>query len=178
MNRIVRHSLFAATATLLAAGAARAAAEGPPAPPAEVKQLVSQMSGTWTAKDVSATVDGKTIKGTSKVVCDKSAAGFGLSCKVHVDMGPMKLEEVAIVGWDAATGSLHMFTVNNDGTAHDHKGTFTNDVLALEYGATKDGKAFHEALSFTFKGPKELTWKDVSTVGGQPVFSGEAVYRK
>jgi hypothetical protein len=175
MNRIVRNSLFAAV-TLFAAGAA--ATEGPPAPPAEVKQLLAQMTGTWTAKEVVATVEGRSVRGTSKVTCDRSAAGYGLTCKVHVEMGPMKLEEIAMVGWDAGTSSLHMFTVNNDGAAHDHKGTFTNDVLALEYGATKEGKPFHEALSFSFKGPKELTWKDVCTLGGQPVFSGEAVYKK
>ena len=177
MNRIVRTSLFAAAVILLTSFAARAA-EGPPAPPAEVKELFGWMSGTWTAKDVVATVGGKTVKGTSKVTCDKSAAGYGLTCKVQVAMGPMKIEEVTLVGWDAGTNLLHMFTVNNDGAAHDHKGTFANSVLALEYDATKDGKPFHETLSFTFKGPKELIWKDVSTLGGQPFFSGEAVYKK
>jgi hypothetical protein len=28
------------------------------------------------------------------------------------------------------------------------------------------------------KGPKELLWKDVCTVGGEVVFSGEGLYRK
>jgi hypothetical protein len=174
---MIRKLLFASALSFVAVTTAQAA-EAPPAPPAEVKQLLAQMAGTWTAKDVSAMVEGKTVKGTSKVTCDKSAAGVALTCKVRVEMGPMKLEEIAIIGWDAATGSLHLFSVNNDGSAHDHKGTFANNVLALEYGATTDGKPLHEALSFTFKGPKELVWKDVFKVGGQEVFAGEGTYKK
>ena len=112
------------------------------------------------------------------MTCEKVAVGWAVVCNVHVDMGAMKLDEADVIGWDANTRSLHVFSVSSDGVAHDHKGTFANDVLALEYGATRDGKPFHEALSFTFKSPKELTWKDDCTLGGQPVFSGEGVYRK
>jgi hypothetical protein len=177
---MIRKLLMAATVSLTAAGSVRAAEAPPPspAPPAEVKQLLAQMAGTWTAKEVTATMDGKLIKATSKVTCDRSAAGYALSCKVHVDMGAMKIEEIAIVGWDAKTNAIHLFSVNSDGSAHDHMGTFANNVLALEYGATTDGKPFHEALSFTFKGPKELVWKDVYKLAGQEVFSGEGTYRK
>jgi hypothetical protein len=170
---------FAVSFTLSSAAVTTArAAEAPAAPPPEVKQLLAEMAGTWTAKEVSATFDGKTVKATSKVSCDKSAAGLALTCKVRVDMGAIKVEEVAIIGWDRATASLHLFSVNSDGSAHDHKGTFVNNVLALEYGATADGKPLHEALSFTFKGPKEMLWRDVYQVGGQEVFSGEGTYKK
>jgi hypothetical protein len=178
MTRIVRNSLFTVLATLSVAGAARAGGEPPAAPPPEVKQLLGQMQGTWTAKEVTVQVEGKPCKGTSKVTCDKAANGWALTCRVHADMGPVKIDEVDIVGWDSGTNSLHVFSVSSDAVAHDHKGTFANNVFATEYAATNDGKPFHESLSFIFKNPRELTWKDVVTLGGQAIFSGEGVYKK
>ena len=131
-----------------------------------MKDLLGRMAGTWTAKEVTAQVGGRHVKGSSKVTCEKTAGGWAVSCKVHVDMGPMKIDEADVIGWDANTKSLHVFSVSSDGVAHDHKGTFANDVLALEYANTKEGKPFHEALSFTFKSPKELTWEGRLHAGG------------
>jgi hypothetical protein len=169
-------TLGIATATLTGAEPARAD-EASSAPPPAIKTMLARMQGTWTAKDVAVTVAGRPMKAQGRVTCAK-AAGGGLQCHVQATMpGGMKQEETNVIGWDPQGGKVHIFAVNPKYT-HDHVGTLDGDVLSLSYTGTRDGKPWEEALSFTFKGDKELVWKDTCTSGGQVVFAGEGTYRK
>jgi hypothetical protein len=112
----------------------------------------------------------------SQVSCSKSPGG-GLDCRVKNDMAGRLDEESELIGWDPAGGRVHMFAVSPR-YAHDHVGTIDGDILTLDYDAARDGKPYHEEISFAFKGSQEVLWKDTCTVGGRVVFAGEATYRK
>lgn len=153
-----------------------AAQTAPKEPPAAVKAMLARMQGAWTAKDASVNVGGKVLKADSRVSCAKTAGG-GLHCQVQVSMAGMKDEETNLIGWDPESGRVHLFAVSPK-YSHDHVGTLEGNVLSLGYSGTKDGKAWEESLTFTFKGDRELVWKDTCTSGGQVVFAGEGTYRK
>jgi hypothetical protein len=157
---------------------AGAAAAQPPTPPtpAEVTTVLDRMVGTWTSNDVAVQIKGEQKKASGRVTCQK-AAGAGVQCRVQATMPGMREEETNLIGWDPVDGKVHLFAVNSRYT-HDHVGTVQGDVLKLEFSATRDGKPYLEQLSFTFKGPKEVVWKDSCTLGGQVVFAGEGTYRK
>jgi hypothetical protein len=178
-NRMNAIKIAAATLLLVAlAPVARADKAPDSGPPAAVRKILDQMAGTWTTKDALVQLGPKQMKVSSKVVCEKAAAGWALQCKLRVDLPGMTHDEVDMLGWDEGSNSFHLYSVDSSGVAHDHKGAVGTGGLELAYAGSKDGKPFDEKLSFTFKGPRELVWKDVSTVGGEPHFSGEAVYRK
>jgi hypothetical protein len=159
------------------APAVPAAAQQPPKePPPAIKAMIGRLAGTWTAKDVSVSVGGKAMKAQGRVTCARTAGG-GLNCNVMASMPGMKEEETNVLGWDPQSGKVHLFAVNANYT-HDHVGTLDGEVLSLAYSGTRDGKPWEEALTFTFKGDKELVWKDTCTSGGQVVFAGEGTYRK
>ena len=162
--------------TLVASALPAAAQEPVKEPPPAIKTMIARMAGTWTAKDVSVTAGGKAMKAQGRVTCGRIAGG-GLSCHVQATMPGMKEEETNLLGWDPQSGKVHLFAVNAKYT-HDHVGTLDGEVLSLAYSGTRDGKPWEEALTFTFKGDKELVWKDTCTSGGQVVFAGEGTYRK
>jgi hypothetical protein len=177
LHRPLRLALgFAALTLALAGNAARASEPPAPAPPPEVAKLFDRLAGTWTAKEVTAQIGPDTLKGTSRVTCEKTAGG-GISCRVQVNMGGKREEETNLFGWDPQGGRVHMFAVNGN-YAHDHVGALDGQTLALEFTGTRDGKPFHEQLSFTLKGPGQLEWKDTCTLAGQVVFAGNGLYRK
>jgi hypothetical protein len=172
MNRAATTTLLSLALFALPAAAQEPAKEPPPA----IKTMMGRMAGTWTAKDASVTAGGKVMKAQGRVTCARTAGG-GLSCHVQSMMPGMKEEETNVLGWDPQSGKVHLFAVNAK-YAHDHVGTLDGEVLSLAYSGTRDGKPWEEALTFTFKGDKELVWKDTCTSGGQVVFAGEGTYRK
>jgi hypothetical protein len=177
MNRHDRTPLFSLTLGLAMLTSAAASAQEPAKePPPAIKTMMTRLAGTWTANDVSVNVHGRSMKAQGRVTCTKTAGG-GVQCHVQASMPGMKEEETNLLGWDPQSGKVHLFAVNQKYT-HDHVGTLEGEVLSLAYSGTRDGKPWEEALSFTFKGDKELVWKDTCTSGGQVVFSGEGTYRK
>jgi hypothetical protein len=154
------------------ASAEEGAKEQPPA----IKAMLTRMVGTWTGKDVSVNVGGRSMKAQGRVMCARSAGG-GVACHVQASMPGMKDEETQLVGWDPENGKVHLFAVNPRYT-HDHVGTLDGNVLSLAFSGTRDGKPWDESMTFTFNGDRELVWKDTCTSGGQVVFSGEGTYRK
>jgi hypothetical protein len=148
------------------------------APPAEVQKLLDGLAGNWSAKDIIGQLKGKPTRSDSHVQCEKVAAGWGLRCGVQVLTAGRSMELAQILSWDKPTGEFHLFSVNDTGDSHDHRGSFDGTTLALEYKSTRDGKALVEHLSLTLRGPRQLLWKNSCVVGTEVVFSGEGVYQK
>ncbi len=164
-----------ALAAAIATVGATARAEGPPP---EVQKVIDQMAGTWAVKGAVIQVQGKTMKSDSQAVCEKADGGWALRCKVTVTTGDRRDELVQVLSWDRSTRAYHLYSASNSGDSHDHTGSFDGKTLSLSYEGNREGKRFLENLAFTLRGPHELGWKDTCSLGGEVVFSGEAVYRK
>jgi hypothetical protein len=171
-----RNTLFPLALAVLGATRPAAAQEPAKGPPPAIKTMMTRLVGTWSAHDVSVTVDGKPMKAKGRVDC-KNVAGGGVQCHVQSIMPGMKEEETNLLGWDPEGGKVHLFAVNQ-GYTHDHVGTLEGQILSLAYNGTRDGKPWEETLTFTFKNDRELVWKDSCKAAGQVVFSGEGTYRK
>ena len=168
-------TIAAAMGLAIAAAGATARAE---APPPDVQKVIDQMAGTWSVKGAAIQVQGKAMKSDSQAVCDKAAGDWVLRCKVTVTTGDRRDELVQVLSWDRPTQVFHLYSASSSGDSHDHTGSFDGKTLNLKYEGNRDGKPFVESLAFTLRGPRELGWKEICSVGGEVVFSGEAIYRK
>jgi len=148
------------------------------APPPDVQKVIDLMAGTWSVKGAPIQVQGKAMQSDSTAVCDKVAGGWALRCKVTVTTGDRQDELVQVLSWDRSTRAFNLYSASNSGDSHNHIGGFDGKTLNLKYEGNRDGKPFVENVAFTLRGPRELGWKDVCTVAGEVVFSGEAIYRK
>lgn len=57
-----------------------------------------------------------------------------------------------MIGYDPYSNTIHWFSVDNFGTAHEHTGTWVNPKhFRMEHQSIRDGKIFHELISFKLK---------------------------
>jgi opacity protein-like surface antigen len=175
MKTTTMTAVVAAIGVAIAAAGTTARAE---APPPDVQRLIDQMAGTWSVKGAPIQVQGKAMKSDSQAVCDKAAGGWALRCMVTVTTGDRRDELVQVLSWDRSARAFNLYSASNSGDSHNHIGSFDGKTLNLKYEGNRNGKPFVENLAFTLRGPRELGWKEICTVGGEVVFSGEAIYRK
>jgi hypothetical protein len=73
-----------------------------------------------------------------------------------------------MMGYDAGSDMVHLYTVSNYGDTHDHKGRWVDDKhLMLQYDGLNEGKPFVERLAITVPDSMSYSFTDSITVGGQ-----------
>lgn len=173
--------LVAATISVTAADAAqhqrraRHPRPQPPPPPAEIARL-SAMHGTWN-------FDGTVTMGRSrprkvrwKLVCKTSAGGWALACEETMRLPRLPvMRGHDLFGYDAATGTVHFYTVNSFGETHDALGKWTDEnTIHYRYEGTQGGKPMVQEADVVLHGPDAFDVDLKVTVGGdvQSVFHG------
>lgn len=179
LNPAVLSALTALSAALVVPGTSRAG-DGvrPSGPPPEVRALVENFSGRWTASSLALELGPERAGGSATANCERGAGGWAARCDVTFRIADKTVDEAVIVGFDAATKRFHFFSINSTGEAHDHHGSFDGTLLSFRYEANAGGKRLVETLSFEFRSPRELWWKAHKTLGGQQIFSGQGAFRK
>lgn len=57
-----------------------------------------------------------------------------------------------MIGYDPYSNTIHWFSADNFGTAHEHTGTWINPKhFKMEHQSLRDGKIYHELISFKLK---------------------------
>ena len=152
--------------------------EKKPEVPEAVKNLM-KFVGKWES-NASLGMEGKTYKVLYKVDCKPIADGNG----VYVDewfsskeLGTLKGSD--LFGYDPFDTKIHVYSVDNMGTTHEHTGEWqTPDHLYVEHNSVREGKKYVEKLDFTFAKKDELQFKLVATLDGQVVQTGEGVFHR
>ena len=68
--------------------------------------------------------------------------------------------------------------VSSDGVAHDHEGTFANDVLAVRVQRHDRGQAVHRGAVVHVQGAEGAGLEGQPTFDGQAVLEGKGIYKK
>jgi hypothetical protein len=163
--------------TLLCAAAF--AQDKAPEMPADQKKLLDSYGGKFTGEVTVAMGDQKS-SGKMTYACERTAGGGALLCKGRADLKGMgKLEVTDLFGFNPADGTTHVMTVNSMGEVSDSKGKWTDEkTLVLRQEGTLEGKPLVQEITQTWTGPKEVRMRAVTTVGGQPAGTFEAVMKK
>jgi hypothetical protein len=136
--------------------------------PDQVKFLYS-FEGTWEGA-ASVTMGSDVNTGTGKYVWSKIADGWGMFIDEKVDIPAMGKVYLGhnIIGYHMGEGMYHLYTIDNFGDVHDHKGNMTDDKnMKLVYeGLTPDGKQYKENLGLTVISPTECKlWAEAIVMG-------------
>src|SRR6185312_2184496 len=93
---------------------------------------LDSLVGTWKGTG-SLTLKGQATKVTLTYDC--THAGAGVMCETHAQLAKDKtLDERHLFGHDDATGTYHLFSVNDWGEAYDHAAKWTDPAKAsFEY---------------------------------------------
>src|SRR5262245_23958188 len=162
-----------------AKAAAGAPAQPAPAPPPpEVKKTVDAFTGTWTF-DGNLTMPGAAapVKVKETFTCKKVAGGRVVSCTGSAKVPGMgKMEDVALVTYDAEGKKVRFVGMNSMGEVHDHACTWKDDKsLGCEpLHITAMGAPATVTLEMSWTDPKNAKLNETTTMkdGSKMSFDG------
>ena len=177
MNRNIARLILAASLTG-AVGLGLASQGANPSPIDAVSNL-KKLTGDWVA-NATLTIDGKPHKIEYHLSGHEIAAGSGIYVdEWFTDKELGTLRGGNMIGYNPYDDRIHWYSVDNQGTTHEHIGTWTApDHLVVEHDSTRDGKSYVEKLDVVVRSAGELDFHPVGTLGGQEVEKGEGVFRR
>jgi hypothetical protein len=134
-----------------------ALAEPLPKPIADMERWVGRWQGTGTLKagpDAAASDPAKAAQLAASWTCQRTSARFGVLCTLHITGIPSvpSYEETDLLGYDAADGSYHWYSVTNAGETHDHVARASStDSLRFVFRGNQEGKPLEEIITLTFR---------------------------
>jgi len=151
--------------TLLLCQAASAQA---PETPEAIKNML-RLVGRWEASAVKLTLGDKTYTTAYHITCSAINDGTGLLMNESADIpGLAQLKGTNLVGWDPNLQQMHVYSVDNLGTCHDHAGYWKNaDELYVQYDGVVEGHMYAERIWITLKGDS-LHMKLIGELNGAP----------
>jgi hypothetical protein len=168
----------------LAACAATPAAANPPitpapeAPAADPIARAATLVGNWEG-DGTFVLNGKALAPHATMQCTRAGSGSSVACQWAIFTSDgFRLEEQELIGYDKASDTYHLFSVNNFGEAYDHAGKWDANGAALDYRSMRDGKEFREQYRFEVTSPTEVRSIGTDTLDGQMFAQGTLTLRK
>ena len=146
--------------------------------PAEAKRL-ERFLGDWSVEG-SVTMEGNPARMTGSWRFTPAAAGWGVRAKLEAQVeGLGAMDEDDLAGFDAETGSFHVYSLTNTGNVHDHAGGWPDDnTFQMAYDGLQEGKAYREEVTISFLRADELEIHGKEYVGGQLISSTDVTLRK
>jgi hypothetical protein len=133
-----------------------ALAEPLPKPVADMERLVGTWKGAGTLKaapDATSPDPAMAVKLQASWTCQHTSARFGVMCQFQVRgiPGVPSYEETDLLGYDAAAGTYHWYSVTNAGETHDHVApAAAGDSLRFVYRGSQEGKPLEEVITLVF----------------------------
>ena len=147
--------------------------------PAGQKNLM-QFIGKWKSTDIKMTMGDKTYNGEFDIECVPVNNNTGIRANekfTNNELGTMLAED--LLGYDPNLQQVHMYTIDNMGTTHDHVGYWIDDHhLFLEYQGVVDGKMFVEQLDMVIANANTMNFKLTAMLNGLTVQKAVGTYVK
>ena len=142
----------------------------------EAQKNLLQFVGNWKVDDAKFTEGGETLTGVYTFDCSAVNDNTGILAHEKFatkEMGTMKGEN--LLGYDPNTGQVHLYSIDNMGTAHDHYGYWVDkNHLFVQYQGVVDGKMYVEQIDMKFTTPDKMDLNLTGMLNGEPFskFSG------
>ena len=147
--------------------------------PAGQKNLM-QFKGKWKSTDIKMTMGGKTYGGEFVVECEAVNGNTGIHASekfTNDELGTMLAED--LFGYDPNLQQIHMYTIDNMGTTHDHVGYWIDDHhLFVEYQGVVEGKMYVEQVDMVIANANTMNFKLTGMLNGETVQTAVGTYKK
>jgi hypothetical protein len=118
----------------------------------EAQKNLLQFVGSWKLDDAKFIMGGETATGVYTFDCSAVNENTGILAHemfASKEMGTMKGEN--LFGYDPNTGQIHLYSIDNTGTAHDHYGFWIDkNHLFVQYQGVVEGKMYVEQIDMKF----------------------------
>lgn len=127
-----------------------------------------RFEGSWQG-EATYTTEGKTYNFPYYFDFKKAADGKGLYADEWFDSPELgHLQAADLLGYNANDGKIHIFTVDNFGTTHDHLCTWKGaDHFYMEANETIEHKRYVEKIDVIFQGNDAFTLSLIASLDGK-----------
>jgi hypothetical protein len=136
---------------------------------------IGKWSGTMTM-----TMEGKTYKPKATWTFRSIAGGYGITLEqVQKDpeLGTMLSEDM--MGYDPFDKKIHVYTVDNMGTCHDHICEWKSPGhFYLEHNSMRSGKPYQEKIDMEMKGKDTFETNYVGLADGKVTDTGKGTFKR
>src|SRR5690349_436805 len=113
----------------------------------KLAQLVGRWEGTGNF-----TLNGKPFTYKVTYTCERAQVGPAITCALVAAGKDLHYEEAHLYGFDKATATYHLFSVNDWGESYDHASKWADaDKVAFQFDGVQDGKPVREVYDIAFK---------------------------
>ncbi len=134
----------------------------------EAVQRMLRFAGHWETNEAKITMGDRHF--TMPYSADFTAVndGTGLLMQETATVpGVGQLKGMNLLGWDPNLEQVHLYSIDNLGTCHDHSGYWTSgNELFLEYQGIQEGKIYMEQIRITLVDNDHLRLRLVSQLNG------------
>jgi hypothetical protein len=147
--------------------------------PAGQKKLM-KFVGNWVCKNPVLTMGGKTYTGEYTFNCSAVNMNTGIVAHekfINSELGTLHGEN--LFGYDPNLQQVHLYSIDNMGTAHDHFGYWIDENhLFLQYQGVVEGKMYVEQIDMVFKDANSMQLKLNAMLNGEIFQAAEGVFFK
>ena len=145
--------------------------------PAPTDPKLAQLVGNWEGGGTF-TLEGKPITYKATYSCQRAAIGPGITCTWLASGKDLHYEENHLYGYDKASDTYHLFSVNDWGEAYDHATKWADaNKVVFQYDGAHGDKPVREVYTFTFKSD-EIKMHGTFTSAGHVVGDGEFLAKR
>ncbi|MGW8316454.1 MAG: hypothetical protein ACWGNV_12695 [Bacteroidales bacterium] len=135
----------------------------------QAQKNLMQFVGKWKSTDIQMVIGGETYGGVYTFDCSAVNMNTGVLAHeklVSEQLGTMMAEN--LLGYDPNLQLLHLYTIDNFGTAHDHFGEWIDSKhMFLQYQGVLEGKVYLEQLDIVFNDPNTMVLNMTAMLNGE-----------
>lgn len=134
--------------------------------PEQLKYIL-ELAGRWEGP-ATMKMEGKETHFNYYADFKKIASGNGLDMHEWGEIPGMgKMDGGNLIGYNAADGKIHWYSVDNMGTTHEHIGEFKDhDHYTMVHKSVNEGKTYMETIEMVRMGKDRLSFKLTATTDG------------
>ncbi len=135
----------------------------------QAQKNMAQFVGKWSSSDIQLTLGDKTYGGEYTLDCVAVNNNTGILAHekfVSPELGTMLGEN--LLGFDPNLQQMHLYSIDNMGTAHDHCGYWIDDHhLFVQYQGPVEGKMCLEQIDMVFHSDGKMSLKLTAMLNGE-----------
>ena len=146
----------------------------------EAQKNLQQFIGLWKLDNAKFTMGEETLTGVYTFDCFAVNDNTGILAHEKFatkEMGTMKGEN--LLGYDPNTELVHLYSIDNTGTAHDHYGYWIDPHhLFVQYQGVQDGKMYCEQIDMKFISSDKMELNLTGMLNGKVLSKASGTFTK
>ena len=145
----------------------------------EAQKNLMQFVGKWTCKNPTLNIAGKNYDGEYSFDCEAVNMNTGIIAHEKFSNETLNLIGENLIGYDPNLQQVHLYSIDNLGTAHDHYGYWIDDRhLFVQYQGVVEGKMYVEQINMIFKDPNTFALNLTGMLNGEIFEKAEGTFMK